>query len=110
MSAAAAGNPDWPLIAHHYENAARYPEAAAAHGQCVANAWQRGALGEARNYLTNAIAQIERSAPGADRDHMEIALRLRRALLAQAAEGVSSRERRDGFRALSSVVQQRLTG
>ena len=90
VSAAAAGNPDWPLIAHHYENAARYPEAAAAHGQSSLNAWQRGALGEARNYLTNAIAQIERSAAGADRDHMEIALRLRRALLAQAAEGVYS--------------------
>ena len=90
VSAAAAGNPDWPLIAHHYENAARYPEAAAAHGQASLNAWQRGALGEARNYLTHAIAQIERSASGADRDHMEIALRLRRALLAQAAEGVYS--------------------
>jgi class 3 adenylate cyclase len=90
VSAAAAGNPDWPLIAHHYENAARYPEAATAHGQASANAWQRGALGEARNYLNHAVAQIERSAAGADRDHMEIGLRLRRALLAQAAEGVFS--------------------
>ncbi len=90
VSAAADGNPDWPLIAHHYGNAERYAEAAAAHGQASLNAWQRGALGEARNHLTQAIAQVERSTPGPHRDQMEIALRLRRALLAQAAEGVAS--------------------
>jgi class 3 adenylate cyclase len=90
LSAAADGNPDWPLIAHHYANAERYAEAAAAHGQASVNAWQRGALGEARNYLTHAVAQVQRCTPGAHRDQMEIALRLRRALLAQAAEGVAS--------------------
>jgi class 3 adenylate cyclase len=90
VSAAAAGNPDWPLIARHYERAERYLEATSAYGQAAANAWQRGALGEARNYLTYAVAQTERSTPGAERDRLEIGLRLRRALLAQAAEGVSS--------------------
>jgi class 3 adenylate cyclase len=90
VSAAADGNPDWPLIAHHYANAERHAESAAAHGQASVNAWHRGALDEARNYLTQAIDQAERCAPGSDRDQMEIALRLRRALLAQAAEGVAS--------------------
>ncbi|MGE5697518.1 MAG: ATP-binding protein [Candidatus Sericytochromatia bacterium] len=90
LPAAADGNPDWPLIAHHYANAERYAEAAAAHAQSSANAWQRGALGEARNSLTQAIAQVECCVPGAQRDQMDIGLRLRRALLAQAAEGVAS--------------------
>lgn len=90
VSAAADGNPDWPLIAHHYANAKMYAEAAAAHGQASANAWQRGALSEARNYLTQAVAEVEHCTAGARRDQMEIALRLRCALLAQAAEGVAS--------------------
>ncbi|ORW17946.1 ATP-binding protein [Mycobacterium palustre] len=90
LSAAADGNPDWPLIAYHCANAERHVEAATAHGQASANAWQRGALEEARSYLTEALAQVERCARGSDRDQMEIALRLRRALLAQAAEGVAS--------------------
>ncbi|WP_231514610.1 adenylate/guanylate cyclase domain-containing protein [Mycobacterium sp. URHB0044] len=89
-SAATDGNPDWPLIARHYERAERYTEAASAYGQASANAGQRGALGEARTYLTYAVSQAERAAPGAERDQQEISLRLRRAFLAQAAEGVSS--------------------
>ena len=86
----AEGNPDWPLIARHYERAERYAEAAAAYGQASSNAGQRGALGEARTYLTYAVTQVEQAPPGQDRDELEIALRLRRAFLAQAAEGVSS--------------------
>jgi hypothetical protein len=89
-SAATEGNPDWPLIARHYERAERYAEAASAYGQASANAGQRGALGEARTYLTYAVAQAERATQGPERDQQEIALRLRRAFLAQAAEGVSS--------------------
>ncbi len=89
-SAPTAGNPDWPLIARHYERAERYAEAASAYGQASANAGQRGALGEARTYLTHAVTQVERAAPGQDTDQLEIALRLRRAFLAQAAEGISS--------------------
>jgi class 3 adenylate cyclase len=90
MASGASSNPDWPLIARHYENAERYNEAAAAHGSASVNAWQRGALGEARSYLTNAITQLERAAQNPERDRIEIGFRLRRALLAQAAEGVSS--------------------
>jgi class 3 adenylate cyclase/predicted ATPase len=89
-SAIVKGNPDWPLIARHYERAERYAEAASAYGQASANAGQRGALGEARTYLTHAVTQVERAAPSQDRDQLEIGLRLRRAFLVQAAEGVSS--------------------
>ena len=90
VSAAADGNPDWPLIARHYERAERYAEAASAYAQASANARQRGALNEARTYLTYAVSRAERSTPGPQRDRLETALRLQRAYLAQAAEGVSS--------------------
>jgi class 3 adenylate cyclase len=84
------GNPDWPLIAHHHERAERYSEAASAYGAAAANARQRGALGEALTYLTHAVSQAESCPPGPERDRLEIALRLGRAFLAQAAKGVAS--------------------
>ena len=64
ISAAADGNPDWPLIARHYERAERYIEAASSYAQASANARQRGALGEALTYLSYAVSQVERSTPG----------------------------------------------
>ena len=59
VSAAADGNPDWPMIARHYERAERYAEAASAYAQASANARQRGALNEARTYLTYAVSRAE---------------------------------------------------
>jgi tetratricopeptide (TPR) repeat protein len=88
--ASAQGNPDWPLIARHYERAERFSEAASAYAAASANARLRGALREALTYLTHAISQAESSPPGGERDRLEIALRLGRAFLAQAAEGVAS--------------------
>jgi class 3 adenylate cyclase/tetratricopeptide (TPR) repeat protein len=90
VATAADSNPDWPLAADHYEHAERYMEAAAAYQQASRDARRRGALGEALTYLTHAISQIERAPAGTGRDKGEIALRLRRGFLAQAAEGVSS--------------------
>ncbi len=90
ISGAAGGNPDWPLIARHYERAERYIEAAMSYAQASANARQRGALREALSALTYAVSQVESSAPGPDRDGLELNLRLGRAFLAQAAEGVFS--------------------
>jgi class 3 adenylate cyclase len=90
VSATADGNPDWPLIARHYERAERYAEAASGYAQASANARQRGALTEALTYLNHAVSKAERSAAGPDRDRLETALRLGRAFLAQAAEGVFS--------------------
>ena len=86
------GTPDWPMIARHYERAERYAEAASAYGAAAANARQRGALREALTYLTYAVAQAELCADDPERDRLEVALRLGRAFLAQAAEGVASKK------------------
>ena len=59
-----SNHPDWQLVAVHYEHAERFDEAANAHQQAAADARHRGALDEARAYLTRAIAQIERATPG----------------------------------------------
>ena len=85
-----SNDPDWRLVAVHYEYAERFDEAANAHQKAAADARHRGALEEARAYLTRAIAQIERAAPGPARNRREIRLRLRRGFLASAAEGTSS--------------------
>ncbi|MFZ1178230.1 MAG: hypothetical protein WAO15_18540, partial [Mycobacterium sp.] len=86
----ASHNPDWHLVALHYEHAERFDEAANAHQQAANDARRRGALEEARACLTRAIAQIERVAPSPVRDRREIRLRLRRGFLASAAEGTAS--------------------
>ena len=57
------GNPDWRLVAGHYEQAERFDEAASAYQEASADARRRGALAEARSYLTRAIAQLDRAAP-----------------------------------------------
>jgi class 3 adenylate cyclase len=90
LAAAGDTNPDWRLVAQHYEHAERYTEAATAYRQASTDARRRGALGEARTYLSYAVEQAERSTPGQERDQLEIALRLRRGFLASAAEGVAS--------------------
>lgn len=90
LAAASDTNPDWPLVARHYEHAERYAEAAKAFRQASTDARRRGALGEARTYLGHAVEQAERSPAGQDRDQLEIALRLRRGFLVSAAEGVAS--------------------
>ena len=46
--AAADGNPDWPLVATHYDKAERFDDAVSAYQQASADARRRGALGEAR--------------------------------------------------------------
>jgi class 3 adenylate cyclase len=86
-----AGEPDWRLVAAHYEHAARFDEAASAYQQASSNARLRGALVEARNYLTQALAQLDRATPGPDRDRREMALRLERGFLDMATGGSSSR-------------------
>jgi class 3 adenylate cyclase len=90
LAAAADGTPEWPLVAHHYEKAERFDEAAAAYQKASANARQRGALGEARHHLTRALMDIERLAPSRSRDHREVAVRLECGFLASAATGHAS--------------------
>ena len=85
----AAGDPDWPLIAAHYERSARHADAAAAYQQASGAPW-RGALAEARTYLSRALTQVELCPPGPDRDRREIAPRLKRGYLTATAEGAQS--------------------
>jgi class 3 adenylate cyclase/tetratricopeptide (TPR) repeat protein len=87
---ATQGDPDWPLIAQHYQKAGDYDQAAAAHHHASSAARRRGALGEALDHLTVALEQLQHVPPSPDRDHREVALRLRHGFLAAAAEGPRS--------------------
>lgn len=92
VATAADGTPDWPLVAHHYQKAERFDEAASALQKASAGARQRGALGEARNHLTRALEDIERVAPSHARDRSEVAVRLERGCLTSVAVGHTSTE------------------
>jgi class 3 adenylate cyclase/tetratricopeptide (TPR) repeat protein len=94
---AASDDPDWRLVAVHYEHAERFEEAADAHRQAASDARRRGALEEARAYLTRAITQIKRVPSSAARDVSEVRLRLRRGFLASAAEGTASPQAANDF-------------
>ena len=92
LSGGAGGEPDWGLVAGHYERAHRFDQAAAAYQQASNNARLRGALAEALAYLTRGLAQLDRATPGPDRDRRETALRMERGFLTSAAEGYQSRD------------------
>ncbi len=83
----AGGDPDWQLVATHYEQAENSGEAVSAYQRASADARRRGALAEARGYLTHALVQADKQAPGRARDLREMAVRLERGFLASAAEG-----------------------
>jgi class 3 adenylate cyclase/tetratricopeptide (TPR) repeat protein len=91
-SASSQGDPDWPLIADHYEQAHRVDDAVAAYQQASAAARHRGALEEARRYLSRALTQLDKLPQGRERDRRETHVRLRRGFLASAIEGPSSAE------------------
>jgi class 3 adenylate cyclase/tetratricopeptide (TPR) repeat protein len=97
VAAAADANPEWPLVARHYESADRFDEAAEAHQRGSADARRRGALHEARMYLSRALDNIARTAPGPARDRREIVVRLESGFLASAALGHSSTEAASEF-------------
>jgi class 3 adenylate cyclase/tetratricopeptide (TPR) repeat protein len=82
--------PDWQLVAGHYERAERFDEAASSYERASNAALLRGALAEARTYLTRALADLDHAAPGSDRDRIEMGLRLERGRLASAVEGGQS--------------------
>jgi class 3 adenylate cyclase len=79
-------DPDWLLVARHYELADRHGDAAAAFQQASADARRRGALIEACTYLSRALTQLEQCEAGPDRDRRELATRLERGFLTAAAE------------------------
>jgi class 3 adenylate cyclase/tetratricopeptide (TPR) repeat protein len=82
--------PDWQLVAGHYEHAERFDEAVSAYERASKAALLRGALAEARTYLTRALAQLDHAPPGPDHDRIEMGLRLERGRLASAVEGGQS--------------------
>ena len=83
----AEGNPDWRLVAGHYERAERFDAAALAFQQATTDARRRGALGEARSYLSQALEQLARAAPGQERDRRESTILLERGWLVASADG-----------------------
>jgi class 3 adenylate cyclase len=89
-SASSQGDPDWPRIAAHYEQAHRFGDAVAAYQRASTAARYRGALEEAMLYLSRALTQLEQLPRGPERDRREMRMRLRRGFLASAAEGPGS--------------------
>ena len=92
MHGLGGGEPDWPLVASHYQQAQRSADAVAALEHACASARRRGALTEARSYLTQAIAELDHTAPGVERHQREMSLRLERGFLTAAADGPQSPE------------------
>jgi class 3 adenylate cyclase/tetratricopeptide (TPR) repeat protein len=92
VAASADANPEWSLVARHYESAERFDEAAGAHQRASADARLRGALNEARACLARALTNIERTVPTPARDKREITVRLEAGFLASVAQGHGSTE------------------
>jgi class 3 adenylate cyclase/tetratricopeptide (TPR) repeat protein len=92
VSAAADAQPEWPLVARHYESAERFNEAAKAYQRAAADARRRGALNEARTHLGRALENIGRSPANRARDRREISARLEAGFLASTALGHTSQE------------------
>ncbi len=86
------GDPDWPLVAAHFEHAHRFEEAADSLQRASRAARYIGALGEAKAHLSRALSQLDHLPPGPTRDRREMNLRLRHGFLASAAEGPGSAE------------------
>lgn len=103
------GKPDWRLVARHYDEAQRFDDAATAYQQAAADARRRGALDESLGFLNEAIARVERMAPGDHRDRREVEIRLRRGFLASAVEGTSSAQAATDFEHCLQLVGTDLT-
>jgi class 3 adenylate cyclase/tetratricopeptide (TPR) repeat protein len=91
VAGVAGADPDWRVVAGHYERAQQYDDAASAYQQVAVDAGRRGAFDEARTYLTHALNGLDNTPPGSEHDRRERALRLQRGFFASAAEGTGSR-------------------
>ena len=103
----AGGDPDWRLVAAHYERAERFDEAAAAYQQASTDARRRGALAEARTYLTHALAQLDRAHPARTVTAARSAARLERGFLAVGRRGLSKPRCCRRFRAVPAAGRDR---
>lgn len=90
VDAAAAAEPDWRLVAGHFEQAEQYDDAVKAYQKASVNARRRGAVAEARADLTNAVNLLGRCTTGPERDRTEIRIRLERGFLAAAVDSGAS--------------------
>jgi class 3 adenylate cyclase/tetratricopeptide (TPR) repeat protein len=90
VNAAAAVEPDWRVVATHFEQAQQHDEAVEAYQKASVNARRRGALQEALACLTTALSQLTRCSAGSARDRKEIAIRLERGVLAGTTQGSQS--------------------
>lgn len=89
---ASEAEPDWPVVAGHYDSALRFAEAVEAYRKASLAARRRAAAPEAIAYLTSALHQLDRCAEGPARDRREIAIRLERGFLLSATQGTWSGE------------------
>ena len=87
VDAAGAVEPDWRVVASHFEQAQQYDHAVEAYQKASVDARRRGALHEALAYLTTALNQLTSCAAGSARDRREIAIRLERGFLAGTTQG-----------------------
>jgi class 3 adenylate cyclase/tetratricopeptide (TPR) repeat protein len=106
---AAGGTPEWPLVAHHYERAERFDEAAESYQRASSQARERGALIEAGNHLTRALENVDKVPPSIERDRREVTIRLERGFLATAASGYSSPEASEEFERCLQLVSEEPT-
>ena len=84
--------PDWRVVAGHFERAHQLSEAVDAYRKASVAARRRGALQEALTCLTNALIQLSGCPEGPERISTEIAIRLERGFLAGAGHGSMSGE------------------
>jgi class 3 adenylate cyclase/tetratricopeptide (TPR) repeat protein len=92
VNAAAGVEPDWRVVATHFEQAQQYDEAVEAYQNASVNARRRGALQEALAYLTTALSQLTSCVAGSSRDRREIAIRLERGFLTGTTQGSQTGE------------------
>jgi class 3 adenylate cyclase/tetratricopeptide (TPR) repeat protein len=90
VDAASTVEPDWRVVAGHYEQAQQYDDAVDAYQRASVKARRGGALSEALACLTKALNQLTRCAAGPARDRREIAIRLERGFLAGTTQGSQS--------------------
>ncbi|EHB58324.1 adenylate/guanylate cyclase [Mycolicibacterium rhodesiae JS60] len=105
----AGGTPEWPLVAHHYEKAECFDEAAEAYQRASSQARERGALIEAGNHLDRALDNIDKVPASLDRDRREVSIRLERGFLATAASGYSSPAASEQFERCLQLVSDEPT-
>jgi tetratricopeptide (TPR) repeat protein len=90
--AAPGVEPDWRLVASHFEQAWHHDAAVEAYRKASVVARRRGAVHEAVECLTKAVDELARTDAGPDRDRTEIAVRLERGFLTGATQGSMSGE------------------